>query len=152
MYSRQRARSWTPTARPRGRRANAARTVDAAAAIARRSAAIAMSRPRSVLPPAKPGNHLLGVLVRRKHRIEHLRDDAVVDDESHALEQRHAGGCEGRQLDRTRQFQTLVGQDAERQVQTLRRFTLVAGVLRRQAIDLGHAELLEFGEVVAERA
>src|SRR4051794_13216217 len=98
MYSRQPARSWTPTARSRGRRANAAKPVNTARPVdtaATDRSTIGGDRnvvPSVVLPPAKPRDHVLGVLVRREHRIEHLRDDAVVDDKSHALEQRHARG------------------------------------------------------------
>src|SRR5262249_22338432 len=43
----------------------------------------------TALPGAKPSHHLFGVLVRREYRIERFGDDAVVDDERHALEQRH---------------------------------------------------------------
>src|SRR5262249_9890600 len=69
------------------------------------------NRPRlstTALCAAKPGDHLLGVLVRREYRIEHFGDDAVVDDKRHALEQRHPRGREGRQLDRARELEVLV--------------------------------------------
>ena len=45
-----------------------------------------------------------------------------------------------------------IGQHRERQVQPLDRLALIAGVLRRQAEELRHAEPLELGEMVAERA
>src|SRR6478672_9925713 len=93
-----------------------------------------------VLRAAEPGDYLLGVLVRREHGVEYLRDDAVVDDQRHTFEQRHAGGRERRQPDRTRQFETLVGQDREWQMQPLDRFTLVGGVLGGETVKAGDSE------------
>src|SRR5262249_27668793 len=101
---------------------------------------------------AKPGGHLLGVLVRREYRIEHFGDDAVVDDKRHALEQRHPRGREGRQLDRARELEVLVGKYRKRQMQTLDRLALIGGVLGREAEKSGDAELIELGEMVAEAA
>ena len=98
----------------------------------------------------KPGDHLLGALVRRKHRIEHLGDHAVVDHPGHALDQRHAVDHEGRQVERARERQVRVRQDRERQVQPLDRLALVVGRLRRQAEQLRDAEPLQVGEMVAE--
>src|SRR5262249_13288243 len=105
-----------------------------------------------MLPGAKPSHHLFGVLVRREYRIERFGDDAVVDDERHALEHRQPGGREGRQLDRAREREVLVRKHRERQMQTLDRFALIGGVLRREAENTGDAELLEFGEMVAKAA
>src|SRR5262245_28515504 len=103
-------------------------------------------------PAPKPRHYLFGVLVRRKCRIKHFGDDAVVDDEGHPFEERHARGRERRQLDRARKLEPLVGKHRERQVQTLDRFALICGVLRREAENMADAEPLEFAEMIAEAA
>jgi uracil-DNA glycosylase family 4 len=100
----------------------------------------------------EPGDDLFGILVRRKHWVEHLGHDAVVDDQRHPLQQRHAGDRKSRQLDRAREFEVDVGQNRERQLEPLGGLALEAGVLRREPVKVGDAEPLELGEMVAERA
>ena len=60
----------------------------------------------------KPGDHLRGILVRRKDGIEHLCDLAVIDNKRHALEQRHARDRECRELQCICQRQFLVRQQS----------------------------------------
>ena len=80
---------------------------------------------------AKPGDHVLGVLVRREDGVEHSADHAVVDDKGHAFEQRHARDLERRQFDRVRKFESFVGEHREWEVQAVDRFALVASILGR---------------------
>src|SRR4029077_7044265 len=129
MYSRPRALSWTLAARSRPRRIEGSETAHAAAT-------------RSVRFSSQPPEPARSI----------PRDDAVVDDQGHALEQRHTGGRERRQRDRARQLEALVGQDREWEMEPLDRFTPVGGILGREAIEIGNREPLELGEMVAERA
>jgi hypothetical protein len=101
---------------------------------------------------AQPRNDLGGILVRRKHRIEHLADDAVVDDKRHALEQRHAGNGERGELHGAGEGKPGIGEDRERQVQALGGLALIVGVLRREPEQVGNAEPIELGEMVAKAA
>src|SRR5919197_4869888 len=114
----------------------------------------AMRRELSLADPtlAKPGDDFLSILVRREYRIEQFSDDAVVDDECHAFEQRHAGNLERRQLEGARKLEPFVGKHRKRQVQTLHRFALIGAVLRRQTKHTRDPEPLEFGKMVAKAA
>lgn len=86
MYSRRRALSSTLTRDSAVGRLNAAKPARRSDKIGPMSTAADAARALDpVLRAAKPGNHLLGVLVRREYGIEHLRDDAVVDDQGHSL-------------------------------------------------------------------
>src|SRR5205807_8566404 len=97
----------------------------------------------------EPGDDLCSILVRRKYRIEDLGYHIVVDHERHALEQRHAGNREGRELDGARELELGVGEDRERQMQPLGGLPLIAGGLRRKPIEVGDAERSDLGKMVA---
>src|SRR5689334_10247890 len=98
----------------------------------------------------KPGNDVGSVLVGRENRIEHLGDRAVVDDQCHALEQGHSRHGECRKLERLGQHELVVRQNGEGQMQAARRLTLVAGILRRQAVKLIHSQALELVEMITK--
>ena len=59
---------------------------------------------------AKPGDHVLGVRVRREDRVEHFLDFSVARDEGEALHQRHAFHLERRQLQRLHERELLIAE------------------------------------------
>ena len=77
---------------------------------------------------------------------------AVVDDQRQPLDQGQTRHLHGRQIERARQLQLLVGQHRERQMQPRGHLGLVGVALRRQAEHLRGAGGLQFREQVAERA
>ena len=84
------------------------------------SASAASARAHERRCSLQPGEHVAGVLVGREHRIEHLGDAAVVDDQRQPLDERQARDLHGRQAQRLRQRQLLVRQQRKRQVQARR--------------------------------
>ena len=74
-----------------------------------------LSRDRPMI--VQPRQHVAGVAIRRKHRIEDVADARVVDDQRQPLEQGEAHRVHGRQAQGPRQHELLVRQDRERQMQ-----------------------------------
>ena len=95
----------------------------------------------------EPVHHHIGAPVGRKHRVEDVDDDAVVDHPGHALDQRHAVLGERRELQGTGEREPFVGEDRKRQMQPLHRLALVGAVLGREAVELSHAQRFQVGEV-----
>ena len=83
-----------------------------------------------------------GALVGREDRIKDLPNDAVVDDQHHALEQDHAGDGEGRQIERAGERQLGIRQKRKRQMQPLSGLSLIGRVLGREAENMRYAERL----------
>src|SRR5438046_5284806 len=54
--------------------------------------------------------HLFRVLVRREHRVEHLFDAPIRDDERQPFDQRHATGFEHGQAERVREFERRIAE------------------------------------------
>lgn len=99
----------------------------------------------------KPGQHLRRVGIRRKHRVEHVLDNAVADHQREALEQGHPIDGEGGRLERRGKAQVGVAQEGKRQVQARDELLLVGGVLGAQAED-GGAERTHLGVMITEPA
>jgi hypothetical protein len=73
-------------------------------------------------PLPEPIQHLVCVLVRRKHRIEYLSDPASFHNLRHAFDQLATMILEGRELERFDQFELCVTQDFEWKVNPVNEF------------------------------
>src|SRR5438046_3137229 len=83
-----------------------------------------------------PGNHRLGVFVRRKHRIDAVQNAPLADDEGEALEQTHALNLEPRQPQSRGELACGVTQQRKRQLEPVHRLALILSRLRAQAVNL----------------
>src|SRR6202167_6780318 len=91
--------------------------------------------PACLSQPAKPGDNFGGTLIGRKDRIEHLRNDTIIDNKHHALDQRHTRCLKGGKLQRARERQSGVRQNRKRQMEALRGLALIVSILRRKPED-----------------
>jgi hypothetical protein len=94
---------------------------------------------------------LLGVAVRWEDGVDDTFDRAVAQEQRGPLEQCHAVDLEGREPQRGREFEPLVGKQRVGQVQPLGGFLLVGSVLRGEA-EYPRVGRLKSGVLVAERA
>src|SRR2546423_15065983 len=113
-----------------------------------------LSANRFTLPGscAQPVHDVFSALVRRKYRIEHVADHAVVDHPGHSLDERHSGNLEDRKIQSPREPQIRIRQDRKREMQAFDGLALIVRWLRRQTEQLRHAEPLQFGKMVAKPA
>src|SRR5690348_9944530 len=100
---------------------------------------------------AEMSDDLLGVTVRRKHRIEDVLHLAVEHDQGQALQQRLAFELESWKPHGPGQLQARIGKQLERQLQPVRGLLLIGRVLRAYPEDFS-SHCLELGELVAESA
>src|SRR5437016_4868855 len=97
---------------------------------------------------ANPSNHGFRVFVRRKNRIDAVRNTSLPDDKGDALEKTHALHFEPWQPETRQELACSVTQQLKRQVQSAYRFALVVRGLSAQAVN-DRAELLQLPMMVA---
>ena len=107
-----------------------------------------VNSPASSGMATNPSHHGLRVSVRRKNRIDAVRNTSLPDDKGDALEQTHTLHLEPRQPETRREFACGVTQQLERQVQSAHGFALVVRGLSAQAVN-DRAELLQLPMMVA---
>src|SRR5437016_14373779 len=84
----------------------------------------------------QPFQHVAGVTVGRKYRIEDMADARVVNDQRQPLDQRQPRDLHGRELERAGELELFVRQHREWQMQSRSHLGLIGVALGRQADEL----------------
>ena len=100
----------------------------------------------------KPLQYIAGVSVRGKDGIEHLFHCAITNNEGETLEKLHSFHSEGRQANRTREFESLIGKQRKGEVQTISGLALISRILSGKSKYGGDAQSFEFCVMVSEGA
>jgi hypothetical protein len=106
----------------------------------------------SLPPRLQPLQNFASILIRRKDRVPHLDDPAILHSHRQPLRQSAPLPFNGRQFRRRHKPQPLITQQLIRQVHSLLELPLIRRALRAQPEDSRHAVGGESVRSVAERA
>src|SRR5574337_2115325 len=98
----------------------------------------------------QPGEHLLGMLIRREDRVEDVLDTRVANDQGQSLIERFPVGGECGQPERTGKFERRVGKHLERQAEPFDDLALIVSVLAGQAEYLSSTGIEKLPVVITE--